>query len=188
MSTSDRILLLLHIGFAIFTLGPLTAATMSTPRYIRKRDVVVVRYLHRTTQIYGIGTLGIFLIGLGLAKGELAEVWLTVSMTLFVVALVLLLIIERDQRKAAHLLEVAAAGAKPAVVPARPAAAEGGEGAAEAKAEAGAGAEEPAATGATAEPVTAGEIAQVERGRLAAMSGVVALIWLVILALMVWNG
>ncbi|WP_149260938.1 hypothetical protein [Actinomadura sp. K4S16] len=182
MSTSDRILLLLHIGFAIFTLGPLTAATMSTPRYIRKRDVVVVRYLHRTTQIYGIGSLGIFLIGLGLAKGDLAEVWLTVSMTLFVVALVLLLIIERDQRKAAHLLEVAAAGAKPAAVPARPAAEEAGEGAAEAKAE------EPAAGGATAEPVTAGEIAQVERGRLAAMSGVVALIWLVILVLMVWNG
>jgi uncharacterized membrane protein len=193
MSTSDRILLFLHIGFAIFTLGPLTAATMSTPRYIRKRNVVVVRYLHRTTQIYGIGTLGIFLIGLGLAKGDLAEVWLTVSMTLFVVALVLLLIVERDQRKAVHLLEVAAAEAVPAPVAARPAATEkAGEakeggveaegGAAEAEAEA------PAA-GATAEPAAAtGEIAQVERGRLAAMSGVVALIWLVILVLMVWNG
>ena len=53
MSTSDRLLLFLHIGFAIFTLGPLTAATMSTPRYIRKRNVVVVRYLHRATRIYG---------------------------------------------------------------------------------------------------------------------------------------
>ncbi|MES9607245.1 hypothetical protein [Actinomadura sp. NPDC000929] len=181
MSTSDRILLLLHIGFAIFTLGPLTAATMSTPRYIRKRDVVVVRYLHRTTQIYGIGTLGIFLIGLGLAKGDLAEVWLTVSMTLFVVALVLLLIVERDQRKAVHLLEVAAAETAAAPVPVRPPAAEEpGE------AEGGATeAEAPAAAGPAA---GAGEIAQVERGRLAAMSGVVALIWLVILALMVWNG
>ncbi|GAA4374990.1 hypothetical protein GCM10023088_31670 [Actinomadura verrucosospora] len=181
MSTSDRILLLLHIGFAIFTLGPLTAATMSTPRYIRKRDVVVVRYLHRTTQIYGIGTLGIFLIGLGLAKGDLAEVWLTVSMTLFVVALVLLLIVERDQRKAVHLLEVAAAETAAAPVPVRPPAAEEpGE------AEGGATeAEAPAAAGPAADT---GEIAQVERGRLAAMSGVVALIWLVILALMVWNG
>ncbi|GAA4292355.1 putative membrane protein [Actinomadura luteofluorescens] len=192
MSTSDRILLLLHIGFAIFTLGPLTAATMSTPRYIRKRNVVVVRYLHRTTQIYGIGTLGIFLIGLGLAKGDLAEVWLTVSMTLFVVALVLLLIVERDQRKAVHLLEVAAAEAAPAAVPVRPAAAK------EAKEP-----EEPEEPGETGEAVggateaeapaagpaaDTGEIAQVERGRLAAMSGVVALIWLVILALMVWNG
>ncbi|MGI5416900.1 hypothetical protein [Actinomadura luteofluorescens] len=183
MSTSDRILLLLHIGFAIFTLGPLTAATMSTPRYIRKRNVVVVRYLHRTTQIYGIGTLGIFLIGLGLAKGDLAEVWLTVSMTLFVVALVLLLIVERDQRKAVHLLEVAAAEAAPAAVPVRPAAAKEAEEPGEA--EGGATEAEAPAAGPAAET---GEIAQVERGRLAAMSGVVALIWLVILALMVWNG
>ncbi|GGT77089.1 hypothetical protein [Actinomadura citrea] len=191
MSTSDRILLFLHIGFAIFTLGPLTAATMSTPRYIRKRNVVVVRYLHRTTQIYGIGTLGIFLIGLGLAKGDLAEVWLTVSMTLFVVALVLLLIVERDQRKAVHLLEVAAAEAVPAPVAARPAATEKAGEAKEGGVEAEGGAAEAGApaAGATAEPAAAtGEIAQVERGRLAAMSGVVALIWLVILVLMVWNG
>ncbi|GAA2251525.1 hypothetical protein GCM10010402_03280 [Actinomadura luteofluorescens] len=186
MSTSDRILLLLHIGFAIFTLGPLTAATMSTPRYIRKRNVVVVRYLHRTTQIYGIGTLGIFLIGLGLAKGDLAEVWLTVSMTLFVVALVLLLIVERDQRKAVHLLEVAAAEAAPAAVPVRPAAAKEAEEPGEAgEAEGGATEAEAPAAGPAADT---GEVAQVERGRLAAMSGVVALIWLVILVLMVWNG
>jgi uncharacterized membrane protein len=191
MSTSDRILLFLHIGFAIFTLGPLTAATMSTPRYIRERNVVVVRYLHRTTQIYGIGTLGIFLIGLGLAKGDLAEVWLTVSMTLFVVALVLLLIVERDQRKAVHLLEVAAAEAVPAPVAARPAATEKAGEAKEGgvEAEGGAAEAEAPAAGATAEPAAAtGEIAQVERGRLAAMSGIVALIWLVILVLMVWNG
>ncbi|MGW2314259.1 hypothetical protein [Actinomadura luteofluorescens] len=186
MSTSDRILLLLHIGFAIFTLGPLTAATMSTPRYIRKRNVVVVRYLHRTTQIYGIGTLGIFLIGLGLAKGDLAEVWLTVSMTLFVVALVLLLIVERDQRKAVHLLEVAAAEAAPAAVPVRPAAAKEAEEPGEAgEAEGGATEAEAPAAGPAADT---GEVAQVERGRLAAMSGVVALVWLVILVLMVWNG
>lgn len=161
MSTSDRILLILHIGFAIFTLGPLTAATMSTPRYIRRRNVTVVRYLHRTTQIYGLGTLGIFLIGLGLAKGDLAEAWLTVSMTLFVVALVLLLIVERDQRKAVHLLEVAAAEAAPAAVPARSAptdeAMEGEKGEAEG------GATEAAAP--AAEPAAAtGEVAQVERG------------------------
>jgi uncharacterized membrane protein len=182
MSTSDRLLLFLHIGFAIFTLGPLTAATMSTPRYIRKRNVVVVRHLHRTTQIYGVATLGIVLFGLALAKGDLAQVWLTVSMTLFVVALVLLLIVERDQRRAAHLLEVAAA--EEAAVPARPAAAElvEAEDGAEKKT-AGEPPDEPAAT-----PAAGGEIAQVERGRLAAMSGVVALIWLVILVLMVWNG
>ncbi|TDC55001.1 hypothetical protein E1281_14705 [Actinomadura sp. KC345] len=172
---ADHLLLFFHIGFAIFTLGPLTAATMSTPRYIRKRNVVVVRYLHRVTQIYGVASLGIFLFGLLLAQGELAEVWLSASMTLFIVALVLLLIVERDQRKAAHLLEVAAAEEPREAAPAEPAGTDekGGE-ATEAAKEAPAGSD--------------GDIAQVERGRLAAMSGVVALIWLVILVLMVWNG
>ncbi|TDE27343.1 hypothetical protein [Actinomadura sp. 6K520] len=177
MSTSDHLLLFLHIGFAIFTLGPLTAATMSTPRYIRRRNVVVLRYLHRVTQIYGIASLGIFLFGLLLAQGDLAEVWLSVSMTLFVVALVLLLIVERDQRKAVHLLEVAAEQ-ESAAPPAEPAPEDekgGGKGAGE---------ERPAARPATA----GGDVAQVERGRIAAISGVVALMWLVILLLMVWNG
>ncbi|MEV4258417.1 hypothetical protein AB0J52_35125, partial [Spirillospora sp. NPDC049652] len=109
MSSSDRLLLILHIGFAIFTLGPLTAATMSTPRYIRKRDVAIVKYLNRTTMIYAFGALGVFLFGLFLAKGQFAQFWLSASMTLFVVALVLLFLVERDQRKAIRLLEVAAA-------------------------------------------------------------------------------
>ncbi|MFI0371415.1 hypothetical protein ACH35V_26415 [Actinomadura sp. 1N219] len=185
MSTSDRLLLFLHIGFAIFTLGPLTAATMSTPRYIRKRNVTVVRYLHRTTQIYGIGTLGIFLFGLALAEGDLSEVWLSVSMTLFVVALVLLLIVDRDQRKAVRLLE--AATAEPRTAPSRPAAAESAD--ADGK-EADAKAEEAKAEDSKEQPKPAaeGDVAQVERGRIAALSGVVSLIWLVILVLMVWNG
>ncbi|QKW34103.1 hypothetical protein HUT06_08760 [Actinomadura sp. NAK00032] len=188
MSTSDRILLILHIGFAIFTLGPLTAATMSTPRYIRKRNAPVVRFLNWTTRVYGLATLGIFLFGLGLAEGNFAQAWLTVSMTLFIVALALLLIIERDQRKAARLLEEAAAGAQPAPQPApQPATA------AEAETEKAGPAKtepEPDADGASTAPaaVAGGEIAQVERGRLAALSGVVALLWLVILVLMVWNG
>ncbi|MFD0685096.1 hypothetical protein [Actinomadura fibrosa] len=194
MSTSDRLLLLLHIGFAIFTLGPLTAATMSTPRYIRKGNVVVLRYLNRTTQIYGLATLGIFLFGLFLAKGDFSRVWLTASMTLFIVALVLLLIVERDQRKAAHLLEGAAKeAAAHATVPSRPADVPvEGEAAAAEGAEPGPPAEPARGQDAAAEPVSvvarSGEIAAVERGRIAVMSGVVALIWLVILVLMVWNG
>ncbi|MFC0038913.1 DUF2269 family protein [Actinomadura rayongensis] len=149
MSTSDRLLLVLHVGFAIFTLGPLTAATMSTPRYIRQGNVTVVRYLHRTTQIYGLGTLGIFLFGLFLAEGAFSEAWLSVSMTLFVVSLALLLVVVRDQGHAVKLLTER-------------------EGAGEEK--------------------DAGDVAVAERGRIAALSGIVALLWLVILVLMVWNG
>ncbi|MFC6878244.1 MULTISPECIES: hypothetical protein [Actinomadura] len=184
MSTSDRLLLFLHVGFAIFTLGPLTAATMATPRYIRKRDATIVRYLNRTTMIYGLGTLGIFLFGLFLAEGNFAKVWLSASMTLFIVALALLLIVERDQRKAVRLLEAAAEA--PAPVPTAPTAtdAPAEEGERGEQADAAAKKAAPAAPAAAPDP----EIAQVERGRIAALSGVIALIWLVILVLMVWNG
>ncbi|WP_019629998.1 hypothetical protein [Actinomadura atramentaria] len=111
MSSSDRLLLILHIGFAIFTLGPLTAATMSTPRYIRQGNATVVHYLQRTTQIYGLGSLGVLLFGLFLASGKFAQAWLSASMTLFIVALVLLLVIARDQGKAVKLLTDAKAPA-----------------------------------------------------------------------------
>ncbi|MBO2446939.1 hypothetical protein J4573_07540 [Actinomadura barringtoniae] len=185
MSNSDRLLLILHIGFAIFTLGPLTAATMSTPRYIRKQNVVVLRYLHRTSQIYGVGTLGIFLFGLFLAHGKFGKFWLSASMTLFVVALVLLLLIDRDQRKAVNLLDVAAAEAAPvapvAVVPAKEAEEEQAEGKDRDKEK------DEAPQAAAEQPALDTGVAQVERGRIASMSGVVALIWLVILVLMVWN-
>src|SRR4051794_30006055 len=43
MSFSDKLLLWLHIGFAIFAIGPLTALTSAAPRYIRARDLGVLR-------------------------------------------------------------------------------------------------------------------------------------------------
>ena len=206
MSSSDRLLLILHVGFAIFTLGPLTAATMATPRYIRRHDVAVLRYLTRATRIYGLGTLGIFLFGLFLAHGDLARVWLSASMTLFVVAFVLLVLVERDQRRAIHALQVAiAAGqiALPERTGRRSSAATSGKGEVETTGEPGhAGgeavaqrdAEDKDAEERDAEdeatdvaPRRAGDdIAGVERGRIASISGVVALIWLVILFLMIW--
>jgi Ca2+/Na+ antiporter len=186
MSTSDRLLNILHVGFAIFTLGPLTAATMATPRYIRARNVAVLRYLHRATRTYGLLSLGIFLFGLLLAKGHFSKVWLSASMTLFIVALVLLLIVDRDQGRAVHALRLAEAGPRPAR-PAEPQAPVPG-GAEESPA----GEEPPATAGpepAPTAPSTPGkQIAEVERGRIAALSGVIALIWLVILFLMIWYG
>jgi Ca2+/Na+ antiporter len=186
---SQRLLLILHIGFAIFTLGPLTAATMASPRYIRKRNVAVLRYLHRSTRLYGLLTLGIFLVGIFLSKGQFAKVWLTASMTLFIVALVLLLIVERDQVKAVHALELAAAEPQPAppaepTVPEAPADAKASPAREDSPA-----APEPQPAPEPVQPVVPGKkIAEVERGRISALSGVIALIWLVILFLMVWYG
>jgi Ca2+/Na+ antiporter len=186
MSSSDRLLLILHIGFAIFTLGPLTAATMASPRYIRHRNVAVLRYLNRATRMYGPLTLGIFLFGLFLADGDFARVWLTASITLFVVALGLLLIVERDQRRAVHRLEVAAAEAKPSPKqPERPADTPATDKTTD-KPVAGADPARPARPADTAD--VPADLAQVERGRIAALSGVIAVLWLVILFLMVWWG
>jgi Ca2+/Na+ antiporter len=192
MTSGDRLFMTLHIGFAIFALGPITAATMATPRYIRRGEASVVRYLNRMTRIYGLLTLGIFLFGLLLAHGKFNQVWLSASMTLFIVAFVLLFIIERDQRKALHKIELAAAERRPAPAAEAPRAPETT-----------AATDEPVAGVPTAEsdaakdetpapepaPAPADrELARVETGRIATISGVVALIWIVILVLMVWNG
>src|SRR5262245_65899965 len=100
MSFFDKLLLWLHIGFAIFTIGPLTGVVSATPRYIRARHEAVVRYLKRATRLFGLLTLGVFLFGALLGGKHLSQAYLTVSMTLFVVNLVLLVIIDRDQATA----------------------------------------------------------------------------------------
>src|ERR1700733_4125579 len=162
MSFTKKLVLWLHIGFAIFTIGPVTVAIMSTPRYIRKRNLVIIRYLYRTTTIFVIMSLGVLIFGLILAQ---------------------MMLIMRDQHRAIGILEDAKATAAEtaaqnpeAAGPSPEAAAGGADDAAQ-----------PAPVLADA-PVTAGtHLGHVERGRIASMGGVVALIWLVILIFMVWN-
>ena len=211
MSFTDRLLLWFHIGFVIFAIGPVTIATMSTPRYIRARNVGVLRYLSRMTRIFGAASLGVLLFGIiaGQSLHEMTKTWITASMTLFVVALVLLVLIMRDQHKAIVAVEAslaAASGATAVVAPAAgaPPAGPGEAGAAGAPGAAGppVGAEPtaadvepapaerepaPAATATATATAAPAHVATVERGRIASLAGVVSLIWLVILVLMVWN-
>ena len=182
MSAIERLVLWLHVAFVIFTIGPVTVAIMSSPRAIRTRNAIVLQHLVVMTRIFGTASLGVLVFGiiLGQQRKELSEAWLTVSMTLFVVALVLLVLIMRDQRRALTALKLADRQEVPAPQPA----VAGELAAAERAAEEDATAAEPAA----AAPVTAAShIANVERGRIVSMGGVVSLIWLVILVLMVWN-
>ena len=110
MSFADHFVLWLHIGFAVFTVGPVTLAISSTPRYIRKRDITIVRYLTRITTIFTGGSLLVLILGIvaGQLLHELSKPWLTAAITLFVVALVLLVLVIRDQRKAIRALEAEA--------------------------------------------------------------------------------
>src|ERR1700722_4996109 len=113
MSFADHAILWLHVSAAVFTIGPGTAAIMSTPRFIRKRNPIIVGYLFRTTRIYSLGTLLTLVFGLILTgmTHKFSQWWISVSLTLFVVAFVLLLLIMRDQRKALSALDRAAGAA-----------------------------------------------------------------------------
>jgi hypothetical protein len=196
LTFTDKLVLWLHIAFVMFTIGPVTVAIMTTPRYIRARNLVIVRYIYRTTRIFALLALGVLVFGivLGQQLHQLAKPWLTASMTLFVVALVLLVIIIRDQRKAITGLEVAeaadGAGGVPATAPAAPAGAPAASGTASAGGDSSPEAVDDAhAAGQPdpAQPPTARQVATVERGRIATMGAVVSVIWLVILILMVWR-
>jgi hypothetical protein len=193
MSFTDRFVLWLHIGFAIFTIGPVALAISSTPRYIRLRDVAILRYLSRITVIFTLGSLLVLIAGIVLAelKHDFSRPWLTVAMTLFVVAIVLLVLVIRDQRRAIKALSPAEA---PGHTPAQGAAPDDSpaQGGASPTAGAPAGPDpagpEPGGAGPHGgEAALATHVASVERGRIAAMGGVVNLIWLVILVLMVWQ-
>ncbi len=110
MSFSQHLVLWLHVAFVIFTIGPVTLAIMSTPRYIRKRDIRILRYLARMTLTFGIGSVGVLVVGVVLASmlGKGAKPWIIISETLFVVTVLLLGLIHRDQRHAIKTLETAA--------------------------------------------------------------------------------
>jgi hypothetical protein len=190
MSFTDRLVLWLHILFVIFAIGPVTIAIMSSPRAIRTRNVVVLRYLMLMTRIFSFAALGVLIFGIVLAQElrVLSKAWLTVSMTLFVVALVLLVLVMRDQRRAVAALVLA--GKQEAVAP-QPAVGGNPEDGAAVTEEAASSAPAPTPDAGATTPATgtaaAVHVATVERGRIASIGGVVSLIWLVILVLMVWN-
>jgi len=178
MSFTDHVVLWLHVVAAIFTTGPGTAAIMSTPRYIRKRNTVVVGYLYRITRIYVLASLLTLIFGLIIAEllHLFSKPWISVSITLFVVAFVLLVLIMRDQRKAIAALAAAERSGD------------------------GTGRSEEGETATTADGMPTGsdqpattvavdlKTAAIERSRIASLSGVVGLIWLALIVLMVWNG
>lgn len=183
MSFADHVVLWLHVTAAIFTIGPGTAAIMSTPRYVRKRNIVVVGYLSRTTRIYSFAALLTLIFGLILTgmTHRFSQWWISVSLTLFVVAFVLLVLVMRDQGRA--LTALAAAGQEHGTV----------ADVSEVTSRAAASGASPAETGAASDgqpaATVAGDlrVAAVERGRIASIGGLTALIWLVILVLMAWH-
>jgi hypothetical protein len=182
MSFTDRLVIWLHVAFVVFCIGPVTIAILVTPRYIRHRNVPVLRYLLRTTRIFGAASLGVLIFGIVAAQQlkKLGTTWITAAMTLFVVSLVLLVLIMRDQRKAVVALETAAE--HEALTTANSAPDGNGHRHGEAP-----DAPDAEAIPLGSPPSAAAHVANVERGRIASIAGIITLIWLVILVIMVWN-
>ncbi len=174
----DRLIIWLHVAFVIFTIGPVAIAILATPRYIRTRNVAVLRYLLRTTRIFGTASLGVLAFGIAAAQElhKLSTAWITAAMTLFVVSLVLLVLIMRDQRRAVVALETASE--HEALATANPSPGAGQDGST---------GHDDAPDAQAIQVAPAAHAASVERGRIASMAGIVTLMWLVVLVLMVWN-
>jgi uncharacterized membrane protein len=163
-------LVLLHVLAAVFLIGPLVVAPMFGLRALRLGNATAVRDAARQTTLYGLLSLVVFAFGaLAVATEEkdytFGSVWVSVSMTLYILTLLLvLLVVAPALGKVAKLLG--------APVP------DGDED----------GDDEPAATPLVPLAAQAPEVKGVLdalRGRIAASSGIVAVLVLATTVLMV---
>jgi uncharacterized membrane protein len=170
----------LHVIAAVFLIGPLVLVPMTGLRAIRVGDLGAVRTAARHTTLYGLLSLLVFALGAAVVPTEpehynFGTPWVTISMTLFIVALALVLGVAAPAlTKAASLLEARTAPTPPTAAPA-PTTGDAGD----------AGAE-PATATATGDPapLTNPQL-DTARGRVAASSGVASLLLVVITVFMV---
>jgi len=146
---------------------------MSTPHYIRKQNPVVVGYLLRSTRIYSFASLLTLIFGLILTgmTHKFSQWWVSVSLTLFVVAFGA----ASDHSFAISARPLATLNAEGAAAADRVGASVRSEAAAGTAAEAvAAGDVQPAASTGHHTQATAGDLrvaAAVERGRIASLGG-----------------
>jgi uncharacterized membrane protein len=181
-----KVFLALHVLLAIFLIGPLAMIPMTALRSIRRRQAAQLHGAARQTMIYGLASIAVFLLGFAIVGTEpaahkisLGAPWLTISMTLYVIALVLVLaVLVPSMRGAAKLIDRGVLDPKTALSAPATGAVEGSD-------------TEPSTE--VAEPTltaTAADLAGKERldalyGRTAGIAGLVTLLFAVIIVLMV---
>lgn len=184
-----KLFLALHVLLAIFLIGPLAMIPMTALRSIRRRDAGQLHGAARQTMIYGLASIAVFLLGFAVVGTEpashkisLGAPWLTISMTLYVIAIVLVLaVLVPSLNKAARLIDKGVLDPKSALAANTTAAVESDKPA------------EGDSTTTEVEPTltaTAADLASKERldalyGRTAGIAGLVALLFAVIIVLMV---
>ena len=90
-----NLLTALHLLFAIFAIGPLVHAATTAGRGVRKGDGAATAGSARMLRIYSYASVLVVVAGMGLMSqkedgkklGEMSQVWIWLSLTLWVVAI-----------------------------------------------------------------------------------------------------
>jgi hypothetical protein len=107
------VVLILHLLAALFVVGPLAVAAVTSPRLARAGRVDALRASSRSTRVYALASvvvvlLGSVMIGLG-DTGEawsMGQLWVSASYALWILAVVLTLgLVVPAQRAAVKALE-----------------------------------------------------------------------------------
>jgi hypothetical protein len=94
-----KILLALHLLFAVFAVGPLVHAATTAARGVRHGDAAATAYSARVARIYAGASVLVILIGFGLMSvkrhgetvAKFSETWIWVSVLLWVLAVALVM-------------------------------------------------------------------------------------------------
>ncbi|GAA3385712.1 DUF2269 family protein [Cryptosporangium minutisporangium] len=173
--------LTLHVLAAVFLIGPMAIAPMMGMRAIRRHDARGVHEAARTTTLYTllslvVAGLGFLLTAVGSERWSFSDAWIVISITLYVIALLLGIgVVAPGLTGAARLLDAST------TVPATPIDAAGDS----TTPESAAPVTEPAGTDTATIDVEARRKVDSAYGRIAASSGVVSLLLLIIVVLMV---
>jgi uncharacterized membrane protein len=176
-----KFVMVLHVLAAVFLIGPMAIAPMIGMRAIRKHDARGVHEAARTTTLYTllslvVAGLGLVLTAVGSKYWSFGDVWIVVSLTLYVIALLLGIgVVSPGLTAAARLLDASTS------VPATPLSPPTVTDATVAEAP------EPAGTDTATIDVEARRKVDAAYGRVAASSGIVALLLIIVVVLMVWH-
>lgn len=163
----DTIISILHIGTAVFIVGPMAIIPMTAMRALRAGNAGQVRTLATSTLVLSLLSLLTFLFGFG-AMGmapkkfniSFADTWIWLSIVLYIVALAIsLFIVVPSLRRAATALGAVPADASGAL----------------------------AADAAGAAPAAGERPARPGYGAIAGGSGVASLLLVIVVILMIWK-
>jgi predicted integral membrane protein DUF2269 len=94
-----KIMLALHLLFAVFAVGPLVHAATTAARGVRHGDAAATAYSARVARIYAVASVLVVIVGFGLMSSKrhgkevakFSETWIWVSILLWLLAVALVL-------------------------------------------------------------------------------------------------